>query len=98
MSCELIDDYTINCAKENPLLNKELFFIKDNPGTVLIVEVAGDTEEESKQKIEKIIQDVKDTGYGYHFPIVTGDDVDHVWHLRNAALGVASNVEGDEKP
>ena len=50
------------------------------------------------KKIEKIIQDVKDTGFGYHFPIVTGDDVDHVWHLRNAALGVASNVEGDEKP
>ena len=98
MSCELIDDYTIECARENPLLSDELFFVKDKPGAVLIVEVAGDTEDESKQKIEKIINDVKETGYGYHFPIVTGDDVDHVWHLRNAALGVASNVEGDDKP
>ncbi|MEM7007963.1 MAG: FAD-linked oxidase C-terminal domain-containing protein [Thermodesulfobacteriota bacterium] len=98
MSCELIDDYTIECARENPLLNEELFFLKDKPGAVLIVEVAGDTQEESKQKIEKIINDVKEAGYGYHFPIITGEDVDHVWHLRNAALGVASNVEGDEKP
>ena len=50
-SCELIDDYTINCARENPLLIKELFFIKDKPGAVLIIEVAADTPEESKQKI-----------------------------------------------
>ncbi len=98
MSCELIDDYTIECARENPLLSEELFFVKDKPGAVLIVEVAKDTEEDSKAGIEKIIEEVKKTGYGYHFPIVTGDDVDHVWHLRNAALGVASNVEGDEKP
>ncbi len=98
MSCELIDDYTIECARENPLLSEELFFVKDKPGAVLIVEVARDTKEEAKADIEKIIEEVKKTGYGYHFPIVTGDDVDHVWHLRNAALGVASNVEGDEKP
>jgi len=98
MSCELVDDYTINCARSNPLLNKELFFVKDKPGAVLIIEVAADTAEESKQKIEHLIKDVKDTGYGYHFPIVTGHDVDHVWHLRNAALGVASNVIGDNKP
>ncbi len=98
MSCELIDDYTIECARENPLLSEELFFIKDKPGAVLIIEVAGDTAEEARKKIEKVIDDVKQAGYGYHFPIVTGDKVDHVWHLRNAALGVASNVEGDEKP
>jgi FAD/FMN-containing dehydrogenase/Fe-S oxidoreductase len=98
MSCELVDDYTIECARANPLLNADLFFVKDKPGAVLIIEVAGDTEEEAKAYIEKIIEDVKKTGFGYYFPIVTGYDVDHVWHLRNAALGVASNVTGDNKP
>ncbi|MEQ9619767.1 MAG: FAD-linked oxidase C-terminal domain-containing protein [Deltaproteobacteria bacterium] len=98
MACELIDDYTINCAKANPVLREELFFIKDNPGAVLIIEVARETEAEARADIEKIIEDVKKTGYGYHFPIVSCEMVDHVWHLRNAALGVASNVEGDEKP
>jgi len=98
MSCELIDNYTIDCARSNPLLNEELFFVKDRPGAVLIVEVARDTEEQAKADIENIIEDVKKTGYGYYFPIVEHDDVDHVWHLRNAALGVASNVIGNNKP
>ncbi|MEE9214409.1 MAG: FAD-linked oxidase C-terminal domain-containing protein [Thermodesulfobacteriota bacterium] len=97
-SCELIDDYTINFAKENPLLRDELFFLEGNPGAVLVVEVSKDSEDEAKKAALKIIEDVKKTGYGYHFPIVSCDDVDHVWHLRNAALGVASNVEGDDKP
>ena len=39
-ACELIDDYTINCAKENPLLSDELFFVKDSPGAVLLIEVS----------------------------------------------------------
>ncbi len=98
MACELIDDYTINCAKKNPVLREELFFVKGEPGAVLIIEAARDTEAEAKAAIEKIIDDVRKTGYGYHFPIVPSDKVDHVWHLRNAALGVASNVDGDDKP
>ena len=97
-ACELIDDYTIECARENALLRDELFFVKDKPGAVLLIEVARDSEKEARAAAEKIIEDVKKTGYGYHFPIVDSRDVDHVWHLRNAALGVASNVEGDEKP
>ncbi len=97
-SCELIDDYTIECARENALLRDELFFVKDKPGAVLLIEVTKDSEEEAKAAAQKIIEDVKKTGFGYHFPIVDACDVDHVWHLRNAALGVASNVEGDEKP
>ena len=59
--------------------------------------MAKDTEEEARAAAQEIIDDVKKTGYGYHFPIVDSCDVDHVWHLRNAALGVASNVVGDEK-
>ena len=43
-ACELIDDYTIECARENPLLSDELFFVKDKPGAVLLIVVAKDTE------------------------------------------------------
>ena len=35
---------------------------------------------------------------GYHFPLVTGPDINKVWALRKSGLGVLSNMPGDAKP
>ncbi len=48
-------------------------------------------------KIE-IEKDFKEAGYGYHFPIIYGNDIKKVWELRKAGLGVLSNIPGDAKP
>ena len=36
-------------------------------------------------------------GYGYHFPVLYGEDIKKVWTLRKAGLGLLSNLPGDEK-
>ncbi len=36
-------------------------------------------------------------GYGFHFPILYGDEIKRVWSLRKAGLGLLSNLPGDEK-
>ncbi len=41
---------------------------------------------------------MRDKGYGYHFPVITGSDIQRVWNLRKAGLGVLSAMKGDAKP
>ena len=42
--------------------------------------------------------DLKKAGLGYHYPTVYGEDINKVWTLRKAGLGVLSNIPGDAKP
>ena len=41
---------------------------------------------------------MRDNNYGFHFPLVKGDDMKKVWELRKAGLGVLGNMSGDQKP
>jgi Fe-S oxidoreductase len=36
-------------------------------------------------------------GWGYHFPVLFGEDSKKIWALRKAGLGLLSNLPGDEK-
>ena len=73
MACELIDDYTINCAKgERTVLKEELFFVKGRARRCIDYRgCAGTQKKKPGPPSSKIIEDVKKTGYGYHFPIVS---------------------------
>ena len=42
--------------------------------------------------------ELKEAGFGYHFPIIWGDETKKVWSLRVAGLGLLGNIPGDEKP
>jgi heterodisulfide reductase subunit C len=50
------------------------------------------------RKIAAMEADMRNAGYGYHFPVVRGDDIKKVWALRKAGLGILSNMPGDAKP
>lgn len=95
---ELIDSTILECTKANITQRKNRFFIQGNPGAILVVEFACETLEEIKEIKEGLEKDLISAGYGYHFPLVTGDDINKVWALRKAGLGVLSNLPGDAKP
>ncbi len=94
---ELMDNTILELAAKNKALDKNRFFLKGNPAVILIIEFA----RESKAEIIKIAEDMekemRDAGYGYHFPVIWGDDIDKVWDLRKAGLGVLANMKGDAK-
>lgn len=98
MAVELMDNNIIEAAHRNPSQRKNTFFIKDSPQAVLIVEFAEESEERLKIKIEQTIQDFKDNSSAYAFPVVWGVDIQKVWELRKAGLGLLTNVAGDLKP
>jgi len=95
---EMMDSLILNCTKENIEQRKNRFFVLGDPGAILIIEFARNTKEEIEIIAKDIEIEMRSHGYGYHFPIIWGNDVSRVWALRKAGLGVLSNIEGDAKP
>ena len=95
---ELMDNVIIELTKGNRTQAKNRFFIDGKPGALLIVEFSKDTKEELEEVAKQMEKAMRDEGYGYHFPLVTGDDVKKVWDLRKAGLGILGNMPGDAKP
>ncbi|MGW8179935.1 MAG: FAD-binding and (Fe-S)-binding domain-containing protein, partial [bacterium] len=95
---ELIDDYIVNCTRDNIEQNKNRFFIKGDPKAILLIEIIRPTVEEIKQAASAMEREMLEAGYGYHFPLYTGaDEMARVWDLRKAGLGVLLNIPGRKK-
>lgn len=97
-ACELMDHYILECTKANIEQRQNRFFVQGDPGAILVVEIARNSQQEVKQVAEALTADLKAAGYGYHYPLVTGADTKRVWTLRKAGLGLLSNIPGDAKP
>ncbi|MDR2039928.1 MAG: FAD-binding protein [Bacteroidales bacterium] len=95
---ELMDHVILELTRDNLLQQRNRFFVKGDPGAILIVELADHSEENIRSRAGKLEQDMKNSGYGYHYPLITGADIGKVWALRKAGLGILSNMKGDAKP
>ncbi|MBT4268667.1 MAG: FAD-binding protein [Deltaproteobacteria bacterium] len=96
---ELMDGQIVKLTEGNILQRKNRFFIKGEPGAVLMIEFARESREEIQELAEKVEEDMRAAGLGYHYPLVFGqEDISRVWALRKSALGLLSNLPGDAKP
>ena len=98
VAVELIDKVILDCTKTNLSQAPNRFFIKDDPGAILVVEFAEHSENEIYKKTSGLIKQMQKQNLGYHFPVLKGNDIGKVWALRKAGLGLLSNVPGDAKP
>ncbi|MCU0347572.1 MAG: FAD-binding protein [Saprospiraceae bacterium] len=96
--CELVDKITLDCTKDNIEQSKNRFFVQGDPAAVLMVEFRRGTQDEALLAAQNLIESLQAAGMGYAFPIVRANRAGQVWALRNAGLGVMSNVPGDAKP
>ena len=94
---ELIDEKILECTKVNIEQKKNRFFIKGDPAALLVVEFARDSEDEIKQIAADLEKEMRNEGYGYHFPLLLNDDVNKVWSIRKAGLGLLANIPGDKR-
>jgi FAD/FMN-containing dehydrogenase/Fe-S oxidoreductase len=95
---EMIDDFILNCTKDNIEQNKNRFFIKGEPKIVLLIEILRDTLEEIKEAALRIERELAISGYGYYFPLYTSEEeMQKVWDLRKAGLGVLLNIPGEKR-
>ena len=95
---ELMDDVIMNCTKESLSQRENRFFIEGDPKAILMIEFAAETREAIGLVHAKLVQELTEAGYGYHFPLIFGDDqIKKVWELRTAGLGLLSNIPGDKR-
>ncbi|MEZ4997060.1 MAG: FAD-linked oxidase C-terminal domain-containing protein [Bacteroidales bacterium] len=95
---ELIDDYILNCTKDNIEQSRNRFFVKGDPKTILLIEIVRPTYEEIESVAAAMERDMVSAGFGFHFPLYTGaDEMARVWELRKAGLGVLLNIPGRKK-
>ena len=94
---ELIDDIILQCTKENIEQQKNRFFVEGDPGAILVVELADETDELLNTKCNNLIDELKANKLGYHYPVLKGPDITKIWTLRKAGLGLLANLEGDAK-
>lgn len=95
---ELMDSNILGLTKENLTQQKNRFFIQGDPAAVLIIEFARNSMQEIISIATAMEREMKAAAYGYHFPLIHGDDIKRVWDLRKAGLGVLSNMPGDARP
>ncbi len=95
---ELMDDPVMQAAKQNIEQNKNRWFVKGDPGAMLMIEFSFETEKELTETAAAVEKELREAGLGYHYPLVTGaDKIKRVWALRTAGLGLLANIPGDRK-
>ena len=95
---ELMDHTVMELTKQNIEQNKNRFFIQGDPVAMLIVEFARDSQKEILEIAGLMEAEMRKAGFGYHFPVLFGPDINRVWAVRKAGLGLLSNMPGDAKP
>lgn len=98
VAVEMMDNRILALTEGNLSQRNNRFFLDGHPGSIMIVEFACDTGEELDLRITNLIDDLKNHGFGYAYPVVRGKDIGKVWNLRKAGLGVLANMKGDPKP
>jgi len=95
---EMMDDRILKLTENNISQRSNRFFLDGNPESIVIVEFVREITEDVDDAIFDLVRDLKSAGYGYSFPVVKGKDINKVWDLRKAGLGVLTNMRGDSKP
>ncbi len=95
---ELMDKRILELTSQNIEQRKNRFFVKGDPGAILMIEFARDSVDEINTLSKELENELRKKHLGYHFPVITGNDIRKVWNLRKAGLGVLSNMPGDAKP
>ncbi|MGY6523637.1 MAG: FAD-binding and (Fe-S)-binding domain-containing protein [Mongoliitalea sp.] len=94
---ELMDKIILDCTKESIEYSKNRYFVEGDPKALLMVEFTGKSEEEAREKGEKLIEDLKAASLGYAYPVIGPDKTKAAWALRSAGLGLLANIPGDPK-
>lgn len=102
---ELIDKHILDCTKTNIKQSKNRSFIEGDPGAILAVEFTCSQEKEMWKRVEKLQGQLGVTGklnkikkIALSCPVLLGEDIEKIWELRAAGLGVMGNIPGDDKP
>jgi FAD/FMN-containing dehydrogenase/Fe-S oxidoreductase len=96
---ELTDKLILDLARENIEQRQRAAFVQGDPGAILIVEYAGESDAEVKAKVDALEtrRAREKFGYAAHLSYDSGEQ-QSIWKLRKAGLGLLLGMKGDKKP
>ncbi|HEX9787839.1 MAG TPA: FAD-linked oxidase C-terminal domain-containing protein, partial [Candidatus Binatia bacterium] len=96
---ESTDKMVLNLARGNIEQSRKLGFVQGTPDSLLMVEYAGETEEEVKEQVYKLEEMRKREKIGYASSLAfKPEEVKAIWGVRKAGLGLLLGIKGDKKP
>jgi FAD/FMN-containing dehydrogenase/Fe-S oxidoreductase len=96
---ELTDKLILDLGRENIEQRQRMGFVQGDPQAIMLVEYAGDSEQEVRGKIEafEALRAAKRIGYASHLAFDSTEQ-QSIWKLRKAGLGLLLGMKGDKKP
>ncbi len=96
---ELTDKMILDLARNNIEQSQRMGFVQGDPAAILIVEYAGDTEQEVKAKVADLEARRTRGRFGYASHIAADSaEQQSIWKLRKAGLGLLLGTRGESKP
>ncbi|MGH7852079.1 MAG: FAD-binding and (Fe-S)-binding domain-containing protein, partial [Candidatus Binatia bacterium] len=96
---ESTDKMILNLARGNIVQSQRLGFVQGNPSSLLMVEFAGETEDEVREQVYKLEELRKREKIGYAATqAFKPEEVRAIWGVRKAGLGLLLGTKGDKKP
>lgn len=95
-ACELMDKTILDCTKGQRMYERDRFFLKGDPMAVLLVSFVHADMAQALIKVDMLIQSLNEAEFLFESTVVT-ENVDSIWNLRKAGLGLLANLPGDRK-
>jgi FAD/FMN-containing dehydrogenase/Fe-S oxidoreductase len=96
---ESTDKMVLNLARGNIEQSRKLGFVQGTPDSLLMVEYAGESEDEVKEQVYKLEEVRKRERIGYASTLAfKPEEVKAIWGVRKAGLGLLLGTKGDKKP
>lgn len=96
---ESTDKMILNLARGNIEQSRKLGFVQGNPDSLLMVEYAGETEDDVKEQVYRLEEVRKVHRIGYAATLAfKPEEVKAIWGVRKAGLGLLLGTKGDKKP
>jgi len=96
---ELVDKYILDLTRASLEYARQLAFVEGNPGALLLVEYYGSTREELVAKLDRLETHLRRLKIGIAFTrAVTPEQLQKIWKVRKAGLGLLQGMLGDKKP
>ena len=96
-TCEMMDKVILDCTKESLKYRDNRFFIEGDPQGILMLELRSESEGDLQKQVNDLLDTLRESGLGYSFPVLFGEQIDLALELRKAGLGLLGNMKGDKK-
>ncbi|MDA3961159.1 MAG: FAD-binding protein [Planctomycetota bacterium] len=96
-AAELVDGTILEATKHNRDMLRRRWFVEGDPGALLAIELEDGDEQVLEQRLEALVAALKEHQLGHAHPVLRGAQMDDVWALRKAGLGLLMGIVGEAK-